>query len=170
LFSLLSVSVVAPGADPGRIASGIATGIGFLGAGTIMRYGSSVHGLTTAASIWTAAAIGMACGLGAFIPAFTAAGLVLLTLGLLRPIAHAVRPRKGEVLISVTGSVAGDLLGEIVRKVRDTGGVVTAFEMAQEEDDHQVVLVRIRLPNATTTEDIIAAIAAMEGVRGAEAV
>src|SRR2546426_8834199 len=51
-------------ADPGRIAAQVVTGIGFLGAGAIMRFGMSVKGLTTAASLWTAAGIGLAAGCG----------------------------------------------------------------------------------------------------------
>ena len=50
--------------DPARIAAQILTGIGFIGGGTVLRHGSSVHGLTTAATLWVAAAIGMACGAG----------------------------------------------------------------------------------------------------------
>lgn len=52
--------------DPARIAAQIVTGIGFIGAGTVMRHGSSVYGLTTAATLWVAASIGMACGAGAY--------------------------------------------------------------------------------------------------------
>lgn len=50
--------------DPARIAAQILTGIGFIGGGTVLRHGSTVHGLTTAATLWVAAAIGMACGSG----------------------------------------------------------------------------------------------------------
>lgn len=50
--------------DPARIAAQILTGIGFIGGGTVLRHGSSVFGLTTAATLWVAAAIGMACGVG----------------------------------------------------------------------------------------------------------
>lgn len=66
--------------DPARIAANIVTGIGFLGAGTIMREGPSVKGLTTAASIWAVAAIGMAVGSGMYISALVATLLVFITL------------------------------------------------------------------------------------------
>ena len=52
--------------DPSRIAAGVVTGIGFLGGGAIIRSGDSVKGLTTAATIWVASAIGLACGCGFF--------------------------------------------------------------------------------------------------------
>ena len=66
--------------DPTRMAQGIMTGIGFLGAGVIMKEGLSVRGLTTAASIWVTAAIGVLVGIGFYFPAALAAALTLGTL------------------------------------------------------------------------------------------
>jgi putative Mg2+ transporter-C (MgtC) family protein len=70
--------------DPTRMAQGIMTGIGFLGAGTIMRDGLSVRGLTTAASIWITAAIGILIGIGFYVPAVIATFLTLGTLSVFR--------------------------------------------------------------------------------------
>lgn len=70
--------------DPTRMAQGIMTGIGFLGAGTIMREGLSVRGLTTAASIWITAAIGILVGIGFYFPALLATVLTLGTLSVFR--------------------------------------------------------------------------------------
>jgi putative Mg2+ transporter-C (MgtC) family protein len=64
LFTFCSYAIAQPGNDPGRITAQIVTGIGFLCAGTIIHEGSIVRGLTSAASIWTAAAIGVAVGIG----------------------------------------------------------------------------------------------------------
>ncbi len=78
LFMLVSLEVAAAAgvghSDPARIAAQIVTGIGFLGGGAILRSGGAVRGLTTAASIWSVAAIGMACGAGFYVGA--AAGAV----------------------------------------------------------------------------------------------
>ncbi|MEO6981821.1 MAG: MgtC/SapB family protein [Edaphobacter sp.] len=71
--------------DPSRIAAQIVTGIGFLGAGTIIANGSTVRGLTTAASVWSVAAIGLAVGGGMYRAAFIATAISLLLLTLLRP-------------------------------------------------------------------------------------
>ena len=68
--------------DPARVAAGIVTGIGFLGAGTIFRAKNSVRGLTTAASLWAVAGVGMALGAGAYFIAASAAVAMLLTLEL----------------------------------------------------------------------------------------
>jgi putative Mg2+ transporter-C (MgtC) family protein len=70
--------------DPTRMAQGIMTGIGFLGAGTIMKEGLSVRGLTTAASIWITAAIGILLGIGFYFPAAFATVLTLGTLSVFR--------------------------------------------------------------------------------------
>src|SRR5881275_3449968 len=81
------MTVVPPDAirtDPTRMAQGIMTGIGFLGAGVIMKEGLSVRGLTTAASIWITAAIGILTGIGFYFPALLATALTLGTLSLFR--------------------------------------------------------------------------------------
>lgn len=70
--------------DPTRMAQGIMTGIGFLGAGVIFKEGLSVRGLTTAASIWITAAIGIMMGIGFYVPAIAATLLTLMTLSLFR--------------------------------------------------------------------------------------
>lgn len=70
--------------DPTRMAQGIMTGIGFLGAGTIMKEGPTVRGLTTAASIWITAAIGVLIGIGFYYPALVATILTLGTLSVFR--------------------------------------------------------------------------------------
>jgi putative Mg2+ transporter-C (MgtC) family protein len=72
--------------DPTRMAQGIMTGIGFLGAGVIMKEGLSVRGLTTAASIWITAAIGILVGIGFYFPAALATAITLGTLSLFRVI------------------------------------------------------------------------------------
>ena len=73
-------------ADPARIAAGVITGIGFLGAGTIIRSGSSVKGLTTAASLWTVSGIGLAVGCGFYTAACVTTIIILAALYVLRKI------------------------------------------------------------------------------------
>jgi putative Mg2+ transporter-C (MgtC) family protein len=74
------------GLDPSRIAAQIVTGIGFLGAGTIIAHGDAVRGLTTAASIWTVAAIGLAVGCGMYRAAVLGTALTIILLLVMRPI------------------------------------------------------------------------------------
>lgn len=87
LFTLMSIELAdARTADPGRIAAQIVTGIGFLGAGAIIRTGGGVHGLTTAATIWVNAAVGVAAGGGEIRLAAIATAITLLALLLLGPV------------------------------------------------------------------------------------
>lgn len=66
--------------DPARVAYGVMGGIGFLGAGAIIRYGGGVRGLTTAASLWCTAALGLACGLGIYLVAIAATAMIFFAL------------------------------------------------------------------------------------------
>jgi putative Mg2+ transporter-C (MgtC) family protein len=87
LFTVASVSGFTGTVDPTRIAAGIVTGIGFLGAGAILhREGGIVAGLTTAATIWVSAAIGLAAGAGLYVISAVTTGLVLIVLFLPHPI------------------------------------------------------------------------------------
>lgn len=78
--------------DPGRIASYVAAGVGFLGGGTILKREKQgdVKGLTTAASLWVAAAVGVACGLGLWVAPAIASAIALLSLAVLRPLSRAI--------------------------------------------------------------------------------
>jgi putative Mg2+ transporter-C (MgtC) family protein len=86
LFSGLGLEIFGSPTDPTRIAAQIVTGVGFLGAGAILRQGNEVYGLTTAASIWVVAAIGMSVGFGYYFTAIFTTLLVLCLLVLVRPI------------------------------------------------------------------------------------
>ena len=95
LFSILSVELGAGAGSPDRIAAQVVTGIGFLGAGAILRSGENVHGLTTAATIWVNAAIGMAAGLGSYVVAAGAAMLTLTVLAIVPFIERRFEERGG---------------------------------------------------------------------------
>ena len=80
-FTVLSIAGFGPAqVDPSRVAAQIVTGIGFLGAGAILKEGATVRGLTTAASLWVVAAVGMAAGLGAWVTALTISVIAILSL------------------------------------------------------------------------------------------
>jgi len=82
--------------DPGRIAAGVVTGIGILCAGTIIRFGTSVKGLTTAASLWAVAALGLAVGAGFYSAAWMTTALILITLFLLSRFRDKINREKKE--------------------------------------------------------------------------
>lgn len=89
LFTIVS-SEGFPGGDPARVAAQIVSGIGFLGAGTILQVKGGTRGLTTAASVWMAAGLGMAAGVGLYVTGLVACMLALSILVLMRPVNRLV--------------------------------------------------------------------------------
>jgi len=83
LFTIVSIELARAGGASDRIAAQIVTGIGFLGAGSILRSGKSVHGMTTAATIWVNAAVGMAAGAGLYTVATAGTIITLVVLAVL---------------------------------------------------------------------------------------
>jgi len=102
-------------ADPGRIAAQVVSGIGFLGAGTIIRFRASVRGLTTAASLWAVAGIGLAVGSGLYLPATYTTLLIICVLFLLSEIERRVLRRSLYKLLVI--DTYGDMMQ--LKKVRD---------------------------------------------------
>jgi putative Mg2+ transporter-C (MgtC) family protein len=140
--------------DPTRIAAQIVTGIGFLGAGAIIRQGLSVRGLTTAATLWAVAAIGLAAGAGYYSAAIITTLVVLLSLWPLRLAAYRlvvrVRPEEGRLMVELaSGESAAPLLVELERSARvdgleieDTGDrrtVVASLHFAEGQDPGALV-------------------------------
>lgn len=99
LFTMLSLYMAEMGGDPGRIAAQIVSGVGFLGAGAILREGNKISGLTTAASVWLVAAIGMTVGFGQYLLASSAcAAVLLLQLGARRTFGLVEKLRRYETM------------------------------------------------------------------------
>ena len=94
LFTVMSHEL-SDGADPTRITAQIVTGIGFLGAGAILRTDAGIQGLTTAATVWVNAAVGVAAGGGEFRLATVATGVTLLVLLVLHPVERFIDQRFG---------------------------------------------------------------------------
>jgi len=117
LFTILSVELAKATGDASttRIASNIVQGIGFLGAGVILRERGSVVGLTTAATIFVEAAVGMGAGAGLYRVSGIAAGLILLALTGLIYLEDALKLKCRYMLFRVSGSEAVDLVPEVHR-------------------------------------------------------
>lgn len=101
-------------ADPGRIAAQVVTGIGFIGAGTILRFRASIVGLTTAASIWANAGIGLAVGIGLYTPALVTTLMILATLFFLSQLEKNISRRHAFRLLKV--EAYGDI--SQIKKIR----------------------------------------------------
>ena len=150
--------------DPTRIAAQIVTGIGFLGAGAIIRQGLTVRGLTTAATLWLVAAIGMATGAGYYSAALIATIGALLSLGPLRVVAfRVVRRFRGEIERLLVQLPTGESPAALVGEVERLGGRIESMEVSQEGDRRMVVL-EVELPAETDAPRIVSAVAQLEGV------
>jgi putative Mg2+ transporter-C (MgtC) family protein len=127
--------------DPTRIAAQIVSGIGFLGAGAIIRQGLSVRGLTTAATLWLVAAIGMASGAGYYSAALFATAGALLTLGPLRGVAYKIvrryRPEVDRLLVEIP---AGGSPGAVLEAIERGGSRVVSLEIEQEGDRRSLAI------------------------------
>jgi putative Mg2+ transporter-C (MgtC) family protein len=121
LFTWLSIEIAGPYGDPGRIAAQIVTGVGFIGAGTILHARGHISGLTSAATIWLVAAIGVAVGAGAVLEAAGATFFVLVVLGLLRPLERYLTSYGGIVRVTVEVEPRPEAVTDIERIVRETG-------------------------------------------------
>jgi putative Mg2+ transporter-C (MgtC) family protein len=149
--------------DPTRIAAQIVSGIGFLGAGAIIRQGLSVRGLTTAATLWLVAAIGMASGAGYYDAAIIATLGALLTLGPLRIFAFRfVRRFRPEVDRLLVGVPAGGSPAPVIEVIELAGGRVVSMEIAQ-EGDRRSLAIEVEL-RQTTAPMIVARVADIDGV------
>jgi putative Mg2+ transporter-C (MgtC) family protein len=126
--------------DVSRVASNVVVGIGFLGAGVIIRQGNHIRNLTTAASLWTVAAIGLACGVGDVTTAAIGAAVLLVSLVALRPIRRLIRSRWASTSLSVRIELRpGVGLDALAARLAGEGGVETSRFAVRTEDGRVVV-------------------------------
>jgi putative Mg2+ transporter-C (MgtC) family protein len=178
-FSVLSIfffiSPAAPNGslptDPSRIAAQIVTGIGFLGAGAIIKYGTSVRGLTTAASLWATAAVGMAAGAGAWFVAVVTTALVVLSLGPLNWIISRLRLRAGRTHFFRFRIQASRLeaLGEISQALGVARIEIAGVNTQRLATGRYEIELDVRPPPGTRQDAIIAAISSVPDVEILEA-
>lgn len=126
--------------DPSRVVAYVVTGVGFLGAGAIMKEGGSIRGLTTAASLWVVAAIGVVVASGEYALGIVATAAVLLSLWPLRKLVSllGLRSRRGRRL--VVELEAGARAGDIVRLVEDTGADVLSTSVAGPAESRELTM------------------------------
>ena len=150
--------------DPTRVAAQIVTGIGFLGAGAIIRQGLSVRGLTTAATLWVVAAIGLTCGAGYYAAAVITTALVLLSLWPLRIVAYRVMTRfRPETDRLVAQLPSGESPGPLIAELEGLGARLQSLEISHEAD-RRTVLVDVTLPPRADAPGIVAKLSDVEGV------
>lgn len=154
--------------DPSRIAAGVVTGIGFLGAGTILRYRASVMGLTTAASIWAVAAIGLAIGTGFYAGGLVTTLLVMLTLILMSKFEHNLIRKDWYRTLVIDGAIDVSHLHTIRRILTDYRTEIRDFEIEKIPDHHETRLrFDIKLTTTRNDDNIILELMKIDGVNKA---
>ena len=154
--------------DPNRISAQVVTGIGFLGAGAIIRYGVSVRGLTTAASLWTVAAVGLLAAQGFFAAALVTTGVVIVSLTALRLIEERLlyRWRGLEVPVLVHFTSPGYApLAQLVDMLQQAHVVIKEMAVVPGEDDRDTLRLLLDLPRTLDTNKLTALIAELHEVR-----
>jgi len=151
--------------DPARIAAGVITGIGFLGAGTIMHSRSSIRGLTTAASLWVVAGIGLAVGSGLYYAAILTTALTIVALMVFGRIEHAMIRKNWYRTIIIE---AKDGIEELkaIRKVLDEYNIdITNYEVDRSKDNLGMIFkVGLRLYNIKLANQLIEDVGRLPGV------
>jgi putative Mg2+ transporter-C (MgtC) family protein len=163
LFTLVSAYGFGGTTDPSRLAAQVVTGIGFLGGGAILRHGLNVKGMTTAASIWATASLGVAVGAGRYLLATGATALILVTLFGLRFVRNRLRglsaSREEFSLLTLP-----DLdLGQVADLARREGVGLRGLERERDGEGSRVRLV-VKLPARYRPERLLDELARLDGV------
>jgi putative Mg2+ transporter-C (MgtC) family protein len=144
LFTQLSMELADGRGDPARLAAQIVSGVGFIGAGTILHARGAVTGLTSAATIWVVAAIGVALGSGAVLEGV---GVTLLMLFVLRGLGWAesqIRRRATEATISVEVPAGDDQIARVEETVRACGLEITEMHALPAREGRTLVTMSVR--------------------------
>lgn len=151
--------------DPSRLASYVISGVGFLGAGTIIVQGASIKGLTTAASIWVVAAIGLAAGAGMYIPAAFTTFIVLLSLMLLNKVDRLFRPFSAPTSITVTMHKYAGALSGIIQVLENHKILVSKIKEQKTEEgkDTRIFTLQVEVPQSVEQADLYDALYSQSG-------
>jgi putative Mg2+ transporter-C (MgtC) family protein len=165
LFTLISAYGFSGGigTDPSRLAAQIVTGIGFLGGGAIVRHGLTVKGLTTAASIWATASVGVAVGAGSYVLGIGGAVLVVGTLFGLRRVSNLLQRWGVSREEFVLATVPGFDVQRVVELLRHERVDLRGLEHQQDDDGDRIVLL-VKLRPLYRPEQLLDALKRLEGV------
>ena len=155
-----------PGAsDPARIAAQVVSGIGFLGAGTILREGVNIKGLTTAASLWAIAGIGLACGAGMFVPAGFGTLIIFITLVVLKRVELWVAIKKRFKQLTLRISDAPGQIGAIGTTLGKMRVNIKRIEFKEIEESRQAILVLlVEVPPYLDMTSVVVELSDLSGV------
>lgn len=152
--------------DPGRIAAQVVSGIGFLGAGTIIRSGSGVKGLTTAASLWVVAGIGLAVGVGSYFTSIITTGIVFLVLVYMTKFEERLRlSHDKQKIIYVTVEDKPGQLGLVTSALGELDVLIRNVEMSALDNTNRLQLtITVVIPYNYKVEDILEKVNNIKGI------
>jgi putative Mg2+ transporter-C (MgtC) family protein len=154
-----------PNTDPSRVAAQIVTGIGFLGAGTIFLRKDLVRGLTTAATIWTVAAIGMAAGTARYFEAAFTTLLILGVLMVLKPIEKRFFKRPSEAQVSIIVPRRDAEIEEVRTALAAIGAFPLAIRIHELNETDDRLEIDVGLPANRTTAELLRQLRSVPGAR-----
>jgi putative Mg2+ transporter-C (MgtC) family protein len=153
-------------ADPARLAAQVISGIGFLGAGAILRYGFNVKGLTTATSLWTMAIVGLAVGAGYYLIGVVTTAIMLVVLGLLNIIENRWVRTSVSRFISIQASYHKGVVKNIRQLVNEFSDDLVSFNIQKHVKDKRIrIQVVARISRDQDLEELVDAISDVDGVR-----
>ncbi|MCX6357285.1 MAG: MgtC/SapB family protein [Candidatus Aureabacteria bacterium] len=155
-----------PNGDPSRLAAQVISGIGFLGAGAILRYGVNVRGLTTATSFWTVAIIGLAAGAGQYTAAVAATALILAALMLLDLFEKHFFQQISIRTIHIKAKDRPYLVDEVKRLFGELNIDVKSINVSKHLEENEIEIEAIaKFPTTGDIDKIIASLSHIEGAR-----
>jgi putative Mg2+ transporter-C (MgtC) family protein len=163
LFTLLSAYGFER-TDPSRVAAQIVTGIGFLGAGTIFLRKDLVRGLTTAATIWATAAIGMAAATAQYFEAAFTTLLILAVLMVLKPIERRLFKRPDEATVSMLMPRSDSSVEQVTLALRGIGAAPQSVRFQETSAGEDRLELELELPLTCSTTDIVLKLRGIQGV------
>lgn len=165
LIMIVSMKVAGPTNDPGRIAAQVVSGIGFLGAGAILRFGMSVKGLTTAACLWTAAGIGLATGAGYWREAGSATVIVVLAIWLFDFVEKRMIVGRQYKRFVVTAKDQPQLIDGAEAKLAELGVEIKQIGISKDKTAGRVELtITGTVPESTDVETTVRRLSDLDGV------
>jgi len=153
-------------ADPARLAAQVISGIGFLGAGAILRYGFNVKGLTTATSLWTMAIVGMAVGAGYYLIGVFTTALILVVLGLLNIIENRFVRTSVSRIISIQVNYHKSVVKAIRQIVQEFSDDLVSFTIQKHIKNKRLrIQIVAHISRDQKLEDLIETLSDIDGVR-----
>ena len=157
--------------DPARIGAQVVSGIGFLCAGTIIKEGISVRGLTTASSLWCVSCVGLAAGSGNYVVAIATTGIILIVLHVLRTMAHSRRKKANRLVLQIVLSMEGQSIVHLQEDLERMGCVIDEFSFAIDTKNlKRHVYAHVTLPDRDNLAPLMEGLSRIEGVASVESV